>query len=341
MTTGDGGDAPCCSCLHRPVERFADAWYKVPEWKTLLLNALLSTSAGVVLGLSTPPEAPIPSPWREISNVTGWIYFVSWSAALYPAPVMTWVRGTADGLSIESRLITLLGYAAYSTYNGMLLYNASTRAEYMRVQGSPPEVRTNDLLYALHGAALSLIVLGEMFYFSKRESTLALGATGWHRLAILIFACMLVFVLILVGLVVTSSITLLRFAGLLANVELASNTVKYIPQLLLNYERKRTLGVFTVALRFQGALLSVVQMFIDCYAAQPTDWSGVIGDPVKFSLGFSSLFFDIIFFMQHYYFYANQADKGLELGNARHPAIEEPLGQSEMTPLVRRSREGT
>jgi cystinosin len=40
-------------------------------------------------------------------------------------------------------------------------------------------------------------------------------------------------------------------------------------------------------------------------ATNPDDWSGVTGDPVKFGLGFVSIFFDIIFIIQHYVVYRN------------------------------------
>jgi hypothetical protein len=34
-----------------------------------------------------------------------------------------------------------------------------------------------------------------------------------------------------------------------------------------------------------------------------SDWSGIVGNPVKFLLGFVSMFFDVIFCVQHYLLY--------------------------------------
>jgi cystinosin len=38
------------------------------------------------------------------------------------------------------------------------------------------------------------------------------------------------------------------------------------------------------------------------------DWTGVIGDPVKFGLGFLSMFYDLIFITQHYCLYTDRED---------------------------------
>jgi cystinosin len=280
-------------------------WDTAPENSIILLNAALAFLGGGVFALILPTEAEdLASPWNHISSFLGWTYFIAWSASLYPAPLMTWMRGTADGLSVETRLITLIGYVCYATYNAMLLYSPKTRDEYLAERGNLPEVKTNDLLYASHGALLSVIVLFEMAYYTRREKTNT-GSKNVSRSSLILLSCLLVSVLIIGALAAKGSVSLLEFAGLLANIELVANTVKYLPQLFLNYQLKGTRGIHTTTLRFQGALLSVAQMFVDSLAARPVDWSGVSGDPVKFALGFSSVFFDCIFFFQHYYLYPN------------------------------------
>lgn len=44
-----------------------------------------------------------------------------------------------------------------------------------------------------------------------------------------------------------------------------------------------------------------MQLLLD--ASLQGDWSGVTGNPVKFGLGYISIFFDIIFITQHYVLY--------------------------------------
>ena len=308
-------------------------WDTAPENCILLLNASLSFLIGAVFALIIPPEAELPYPYNFMSSFFGWTYFISWSASLYPAPLMTWMRGTADGLSVETRLITLIGYACYATYNAMLLYSTATRAEYLAARGNYPEVKTNDLLYASHGALLSIIVLIEMAYYSRREKTHKNECVS--RTSLILLSGLLVSIIILGALAAKGVVSLLEFAGLLANIELVANTVKYVPQLILNRQRKRTRGIHTTALRFQGALLSIAQMFVDCLASRPVDWSGVVGDPVKFSLGFSSVFFDLIFFFQHYYLYRNATSTDNDNStNTSNVVVALPDSNDDRSPLL-------
>ncbi|CAM9438935.1 unnamed protein product [Heterosigma akashiwo] len=81
---------------------------------------------------------------------------------------------------------------------------------------------------------------------------------------------------------------------------MAITVVKYIPQAYLNHQRRSTAGwsIGNVLLDALGGLLSVLQLILDCHATG--DWGGITGDPVKFGLGFVSIFFDVIFMLQHY-----------------------------------------
>ena len=52
---------------------------------------------------------------------------------------------------------------------------------------------------------------------------------------------------------------------------------------------------------FVGGVLSIAQLVID--SSLQSDWSGLIGNPVKFGLGQISICFDVIFMVQHYVLY--------------------------------------
>lgn len=62
-----------------------------------------------------------------------------------------------------------------------------------------------------------------------------------------------------------------------------------------------------ILLDFAGGILSVVQLLIDSYLQG--DWSGITGNPVKLALGNFSVFFDIIFIVQHYCLYRGNRGK--------------------------------
>ena len=102
-------------------------------------------------------------------------------------------------------------------------------------------------------------------------------------------------------------------------VKLFITLVKYMPQVLANYRNKSTHGwsIYQILLDFVGGILSIWQLGIDSYLQG--DWSGVTGNPVKFALGNISVFFDIIFMIQHYCVYRGKR------GTAFSESEEDPL----------------
>lgn len=95
-----------------------------------------------------------------------------------------------------------------------------------------------------------------------------------------------------------------------------------MPQVLTNYRNQATTGwsIEGILLDFTGGVLSILQLGIDSYLQG--DWSGVTGNPVKLMLGNVSIFFDVIFIVQHYILYKGNA------GDAS-VAEEDPLLESD------------
>ena len=91
-------------------------------------------------------------------------------------------------------------------------------------------------------------------------------------------------------------------------VKLIVTVLKYIPQAWVNYERKSTVGwsIEQVLMDFVGGILSFAQLLID--SSLQKDWSGLTGNPVKLGLSNISVFFDIIYMVQHYILYRNAAN---------------------------------
>jgi cystinosin len=84
--------------------------------------------------------------------------------------------------------------------------------------------------------------------------------------------------------------------------------VKYIPQAIFNYQRKSTQGwsIGQILFDFTGGILSIAQLVID--ASFGGDWSGITGNPLKFGLANISIFFDVIFILQHFVLYRHNGD---------------------------------
>jgi len=98
------------------------------------------------------------------------------------------------------------------------------------------------------------------------------------------------------------------FLYALSMVKLAITLIKYIPQVWLNFRRKSTIGwsIGNVLLDFSGGILSVTQLIFDCWRTD--DWTGIVGNVPKFLLGLLSMFFDVIFMVQHYILYRHAVD---------------------------------
>ena len=87
-------------------------------------------------------------------------------------------------------------------------------------------------------------------------------------------------------------------------------------------------SIWQIWLDFTGGILSVAQLVID--SSLQKDWSGLTGNPVKLGLGNVSMFFDAIFFIQHYWLYKReQKFKDVQASDAESqnliPSEEEDL----------------
>jgi len=106
----------------------------------------------------------------------------------------------------------------------------------------------------------------------------------------------------------------------------------------MNYRRQSTKGwsIGNVLLDFTGGSFSLIQMFLQAYNNGETKqtlsfpirntyvklectqiivlidvsltdkWKFIFGDPTKFGLGVFSIFFDVVFIIQHYCLYRNR-----------------------------------
>nr|POE77581.1 cystinosin like [Quercus suber] len=167
------------------------------------------------------------------------------------------------------------------------------RAQYATRHPLSPEptVRTNDLIFGLHGFVLSAITYSQFWPqlwgwkrlagVQRQASRTTLGLISGSLLALLIICIMV-----------------------LANHDNGNNW-KWIDVVLSNIHRKSTTGwsISQVLLDFIGGILSLAQLVID--SALQADWSGLLGNPVKLGLANTSLLFDIIFMTQHYILYGD------------------------------------
>ncbi|KAJ6781102.1 hypothetical protein PWT90_00683 [Aphanocladium album] len=258
-----------------------------------------------------------------LSATFGWIYFILWSLSFYPQPLLNFRRRSTTGTTVDFPFLNILGFASYFASNVALYYFEGVRRQYAaRNPGKTPTVRFNDVTFALHGLVLSVITASQYLVGTSlwrfptynprsRPSRFAVGLTVGALLGVAA-------VYIIVG-ARSAGRTIdprvdwcdLDVVYALGYVKIAVTLVKYTPQLLANIRNKSTEGwsIWQILLDIVGGLLSIAQQSIDSYLQH--NWSGITGNPVKFGLGQISIFFDVLFILQHYVIYRkkNKVDR--------------------------------
>ncbi|DAZ92457.1 TPA: hypothetical protein N0F65_000241 [Lagenidium giganteum] len=269
------------------------------------LGSAMILIVGLVLGLSLDANAHIPKPWNRVSSIIGWIYFCCWSVSFYPQVFLNYQRKSVVGLSLDYTVLNLLGFTCYSIFNCAFYYSSSVQEQYMRRHGGNRNaVEVNDVFFSLHAALLVGVSLFQCWIYPRGGQTVSKGTISWTAGAV-VLATLFGFAVLVTGNDESSVINTLNWLYLLSYVKLITTLFKCIPQIVLNYRRKSTVGwtIWNVLLDIVGGLLSIGRQILDSAATH--DWTAITGDPVKFSLGFVSIVVDIVFVTQHYILYAD------------------------------------
>lgn len=252
-----------------------------------------------------------------VAIVIGWIYFVAWTVSFWPQMIINFRRKSVVGLSFDFLALNLLGHTLYAIFNCSMYWNDHIEQEYFNrnPRGLNPVI-ANDVAFSLHASLATLLTVVQCFIYERGEQRVSYTAQG----ILGIFATVIVVAGILVG---TSTWHWLDFLYTLSYIKLAITLIKYVPQAVLNFRRKSTVGwsIENILLDFTGGTLSMLQMLLNAYNYD--DWASIFGDPTKFGLGLFSVLFDIVFIVQHYVLYKNRSDpKTLEeeSSNSAYPA---------------------
>mmetsp|Transcript_15982 Transcript_15982/g.36576 ORF Transcript_15982/g.36576 Transcript_15982/m.36576 type:complete len:306 (-) Transcript_15982:28-945(-) len=262
---------------------------------------------GFAVGVISTPVHGQSSFLEWLSAVLGWTYFCAWSVSFWPQAVENAVKKSVAGLSLDFQLFNILGFVCYFAFNAALYWSPHMQAEYREAHdGHNSAVRFNDVCFAGHAVVLTAVQIGQIFVYwdypppSRADKLL--------RRAVLSAVSITVVLALLLGtyILITSEklMNWLTFLQILSEVKVVVSTFKYCPQVWKNYSRKSTVGwsIHNVLLDFIGGALSVAQLLLDAYIH--ADWTAISGDPAKLLLGNLTMFFDVIFVIQHYCLYA-------------------------------------
>lgn len=251
-----------------------------------------------------------------VAIVIGWIYFVAWTVSFWPQMIINFRRKSVVGLSFDFLALNLLGHTLYAIFNCALYWNDVVEQEYFdrNPRGLNPVV-ANDVAFSLHATLATLLTVIQCFIYERGEQRVSYIAQALLG----VFGAIIIVSGILVG---TKTWHWLDLLYTLSYIKLAITLVKYVPQAVLNFRRKSTVGwsIENILLDFTGGMLSMLQMLLNAYNYD--DWASIFGDPTKFGLGLFSVLFDIVFIVQHYVLYKNRTDpKTLEEESSNSAAV--------------------
>lgn len=235
-----------------------------------------------------------------INQVIGWIYFLAWSISFYPQVVENWRRKSVVGLNFDFLALNLTGFIAYSVFNVGLFWVPYMKEEFVKTHANGVNpVDANDVFFSLHAVVLTLVYVCQCAIYER-------GGQKVSRVAIGLLVIAWTFALVTLFVAIANKISWLEYLYYFSYIKLGITLVKYIPQAYMNFQRQSTEGwsIGNVLLDFVGGSFSLLQMFLESY--NNDEWKMIFGDPTKFGLGLFSIFFDVLFIIQHYCLYRHK-----------------------------------
>ena len=271
--------------------------------------------------------------YTDVSAVLGSLYFIAWSVSFYPQVIMNWRRQSVVGMSLDFAVMNLLGFACYSAYNLAFYSDPALRAAYETEKKDHIIIAGSDILFSVHALVLTAVTVWQCVVYPRGKQRVGRGTIAFVAatlVLLVVYACLVGFYvdakpegsaarehaaakrffqlqLFTVG-VFDARLSWLDFLVFVGYTKAVISLVKYIPQVLLNWRRRSTVGwsVLNVLLDFTGGVFSTAQLFLDA-AVCPQPPCAVAG--AKLAIGTCSIVFDTIFIVQHYVLYRhNRAD---------------------------------
>ena len=277
-----------------------------------------------------------------LSAIFGWIYFLAWSVSFYGQFIENFRRKSVSGLNFDFEIYNLVGFSGYTIYTvrGYLDNNLGTGT-----------VQIQDIFFAAHALLLTILTLIQILYFyNPRDSLQKISNITITIVLIMIWGAILL-IIVEYGLgyydphVKENRKYIFNSLVYLGWCKVFISLIKYIPQVVSNFKRKSTIGwnIHNIILDFTGGAFSFGQNIID----SSRDTFSITSEGqskglniAKYALSFISMFFDIIFIVQHFILYRNSNsdlgdkkynDETVEklINSARESTIKDPNNQEE------------
>ncbi|KAI3931422.1 hypothetical protein MKX01_040339 [Papaver californicum] len=236
-------------------------------------------------------------------EVLGWIAFFSWSFSFYPQVILNFRRKSVVGLNFDFVVLNLTKHSSYLIYNASLYFSPVVQRQYREKYGLGEmiPVAANDVAFSTHAVILTAFTLYQVYIYDRgtqkiSRTCLAISSVVWVSAAGCVFMAW-------------PSQSWLWLITVFNSIQVFMTVIKYIPQAILNFTRKSTVGwsIGNILLDLLGGVTNYAQM-----ATQSIDqgsWVNFYGNIGKTLLSLVSIFFDLLFMVQHYLLYPHKNEK--------------------------------
>ncbi|KAF5303847.1 hypothetical protein FQR65_LT08104 [Abscondita terminalis] len=196
-----------------------------------------------------------------LSKIVGWTFIISWGASFYPQIYTNYKRQCVIGLHFDYWALDIVGYLSFGAFiHGMYFVKSIQKLYFERYPRGLIPVKTNDVVYNLHGTFAIIVTIIQCFIYEKGGQTIS-------KTARVILGLVTVFFIISFALLGVQVLPLLDFLYYCSYIKLVITILKYIPQAYMNYKRKSTDGwsIGVVFLDLNGGIFSILQMILDSY----------------------------------------------------------------------------
>ncbi|XP_073155562.1 LOW QUALITY PROTEIN: cystinosin homolog [Henckelia pumila] len=229
--------------------------------------------------------------------VVGWVAFFSWSISFYPQVILNFQRKSVVGLNFDFVLLNLTKHSSYLIYNASLFFSSTVQRQYREKFGFNEmiPVAANDVAFSAHAVLLTAFTLFQIAIYDRGNQKVSKTSVGIVSVA-WFFAAVSVFLAI-------PRHSWFWLVSCFNMIQVVMTVIKYIPQAFLNFKRKSTVGfsIGNILLDFFGGLTNYCQMAVQ--SIDQNSWVNFYGNTGKTMISLVSVFFDIIFMVQHFVLY--------------------------------------
>lgn len=240
----------------------------------------------------------------EFEDILGVIYVTAWSISMYPPLYISWKRKSARAISPDFVLLNLTGYFYLVCSLTLQMYKW---IPHLQSNIERPKLTGFDYCYCLHGFILTVLIASQLF---MSRSVWRFPDTHQFRMKP-VYKKVLLLSIFLFG-VLTLQFTYhnmqsgwdnertLAYCNNLFLLKISMSLIKYIPQVLHNFERKSMQGfaISGVFLDMTGGIASIVQLIFQILKESEINLSILISNFGKIGLAMVTLIFNTIFISQ-------------------------------------------